>query len=289
LCILGEKYKLWTWSLGTAWQTVCEATVSSCLVAVIVVSLNKIEGERVELLRRKEKLAAQRDNFMSVLTQDLKDPLIGADQVLAALISGQAGELGAEPSHVLELVQRSNHELLIMVQNLLSLFQYDRDVSVFELHQINMEAPVRQALAGLKQLAALRKIELVLNTRPDLPPVRGDANALSHVVSNLVQNAIKFSPESGGEVTIDLLQIGDCVLVVVQDQGAGMTEDERNKLFRTFAHGQTSPHTSGTGLGLYLCYQIVKAHNGDLSCRSTLGCGSTFTLSLPLFRDSSHV
>ncbi|NJL71434.1 MAG: hypothetical protein HC888_07360 [Candidatus Competibacteraceae bacterium] len=82
LCILGEKYKLWTWSLGTAWQTVFEATVSSCLVAVIVVSLNKIEGERVELLRRKEKLAAQRDNFMSVLTQDLKDPLIGADQVL---------------------------------------------------------------------------------------------------------------------------------------------------------------------------------------------------------------
>ncbi|NJL71433.1 MAG: hypothetical protein HC888_07355 [Candidatus Competibacteraceae bacterium] len=129
-----------------------------------------------------------------------------------------------------------------MVQNLLSLFHYDRDVSVFELHQINMEAPVRQALAGLKQLAALRKIELVLNTRPDLPPVRGDANALSHVVSNLVQNAIKFSPESGGEVTIDLLQKGDCVLVVVQDQGAGMTKTSGTNSFGLLLMANQPPY-----------------------------------------------
>ncbi|MDX1990247.1 MAG: HAMP domain-containing sensor histidine kinase [Candidatus Obscuribacter sp.] len=288
LCILGQKYSLWSWSLGTAWQVVFEATCSSCLVALVVVSLNKIESGRAEMLRRKEKLAAQRNNFISVLTQDLKNPLIGAEQVLAALISGQAGELAAEQRQVLELVQRSNHELLVMVQNLLSLFQYDRDVSVFEFHQINLEAPVREALSGLQQLSALRKVELVLNSRPDLPPVRGDAVALSHVVSNLVQNAIKFSPEAGAKVTIDLLLRDNRVLVRVNDQGPGLTEDERDKLFRTFAHGQVSPYSSGTGLGLYLCYQIVQSHGGELSCESKLGRGSTFIIALPPVSSSGH-
>ncbi len=287
-CVLGEKYKLWSWSLGSAAQAVFEAAFSGCLVAAIAISLNKIEREREDLLRRKEKLAAQRDNFMSVLTHDLKNPLLGSEQVLTALVNGQAGTLNEEQNQVLELVKRSNHELIVMVQNLLSLYRYDRDVSVFEFNDIDLERPVYEAVAGLKQLAALRKVELVVNARPDLPKVRADIAALSHVVANLLQNAIKFSPEGRALVSIDLLLRDNRVLVQVHDQGPGLAEDERSKLFKNFAHGQTSPYSSGTGLGLYLCYQIVQAHHGEISCESSLGQGSTFTIALPPASSFGH-
>lgn len=288
LCLFGEQYKLWSWSLGSAAQAVFEATFSSCLVAAIAVSLNKIECEREDFLRRKEKLAAQRDNFMAVLTHDLKNPLIGSEQVLTALITGQTGHLNAEQTHVLELVKRSNHELILMVQNLLALYQYDRDASVFEFAEMELEVPVYEAVAGLKQLASLRNIEIEVNVHQHLPKVRGDAAALCHVVANLLQNAIKFSPEVGAKIVIELLPKDERVLVRVQDQGPGMADEAREKLFTNFRQGQSGPFGSGTGLGLYLCYQIVQAHGGELSCESKLGYGSTFTLDLPSVSSAGH-
>jgi signal transduction histidine kinase len=115
----------------------------------------------------------------------------------------------------------------------------------------------------------------------NLPAVWADQLAIYHMVANLLENAIKFSP-SEGVVRISTEAKDARVFLHVQDSGPGMSEEEQKKLFKSSWQGElgkTAP--SGTGLGLYLCQQIVKAHRGEITCRSVLGQGTTFTVELP--------
>ncbi|HMX46667.1 MAG TPA: HAMP domain-containing sensor histidine kinase, partial [Candidatus Obscuribacter sp.] len=256
----------------------------------IALSINKIERDREQAIKHKEKLLGQRDNFMAVLTHDLKNPLIGNEQVLSALMRGQLGQLTEGQSQLIGVVKQANHELLTMIKNLLALYRYDRDNPSFDLSEIDVAQVLQEAIANVQELASLYKAEISTNLSAELPLVTADFTALAQVLTNLLQNAIKSGSAEGSRISLEA-KVESAheqaehrhVVVLLKDQGLGLTERELELLF--YGYRQTAggvEQSSGTALGLYLSYQIVRAMGGNLSCESKLGAGSTFRIELPL-------
>ncbi len=290
VCVMGERSGLWSKTLGISLQAVIEAAISGSLVAAIALSINKIERDREQAIKHKEKLLGQRDNFMAVLTHDLKNPLIGNEQVLSALMRGQLGQLTEGQSQLIGVVKQANHELLTMIKNLLALYRYDRDNPSFDLSEIDVAQVLQEAIANVQELASLYKAEISTNLSAELPLVTADFTALAQVLTNLLQNAIKSGSAEGSRISLEA-KVESAheqaehrhVVVLLKDQGLGLTERELELLF--YGYRQTAggvEQSSGTALGLYLSYQIVRAMGGNLSCESKLGAGSTFRIELPL-------
>jgi signal transduction histidine kinase len=136
------------------------------------------------------------------------------------------------------------------------------------------------ASAVTPTLGSTHRLELELPADPIVADA--DAERLATIVGNLVDNAIKYSPE-GGQVTVALTRSGGNAQIQVRDQGIGIAPDDQARLFSRFGRVVTAQnqHISGTGLGLYLSRQLARMHGGDIKVDSEPGKGSTFTLELP--------
>ncbi|MDX1990248.1 MAG: HAMP domain-containing sensor histidine kinase [Candidatus Obscuribacter sp.] len=290
ICVLGVRCGLWNWKLGTAFQAVFEASIFALLVFAIALSINKNERNRELSIAQHEKLAGQRDNFMAVLTHDLKNPLIGSDHVLSALLMGQLGPLTDGQKQLIWFLKQGNHELLIKVKNLLALYKYDRENPAFDLCRTDVANLVREAVDGVKEQASLRKVELVPELGSDLPQVSVDITAMVQVLTHLLRNAVRLSGP-GQKVTIEacleppLNVAGSClVAIVVRDQGPGLTEPDWERFCESSSRTSLpcdGQEPSDSGLGTYLSHRIVQAMGGKLSCESKPGAGCAFKIELP--------
>jgi signal transduction histidine kinase len=126
-------------------------------------------------------------------------------------------------------------------------------------------------------------IDLIVDLQAPIPPIQGDADRLEQVITNLLDNAIKYSPE-GGAVSVELGRIGGEIRVAVRDQGIGLPPDASETIFKPFgrAPNASSRNLPGMGLGLYICRNIVERHGGRVTASSPgEGLGTTFELVLP--------
>jgi signal transduction histidine kinase len=151
-----------------------------------------------------------------------------------------------------------------------------------DLQRLDLRRPVAQAYEEARLLAPAT-LDVQLDEPGDPVPVHGDELRLLAVVQNLLDNAIKYSPD-GGTVRCRVEQREGAALVEVTDQGVGIAADDMPTLFTRFGRVVTSEnsHIPGAGLGLYLCRELAQMHGGELSASSEEGRGSTFRLSLPL-------
>ena len=154
-----------------------------------------------------------------------------------------------------------------------------------QLRAASLEGPVRLALQSLESLLAARGITPVLEVAPITPPVPHDTDQIQQVLINLIKNAAEAS-SAGGTVTVSLApgsvrgrrSGGPTVVARVRDHGAGIEPEHLKTIFEPFF--TTKP--GGTGLGLYICHDIVKRHGGALTVQSTPGRGTTFSVELPV-------
>lgn len=289
LCVLGVRSGLWSWRLGTAIQAVFEAAIFAFLVATIALSVNKTERNRELTIEQHDKLAGQRDNFMAVLTHDLKSPSIGSDHVLTALLMEQLGPLTDGQKQLITFVKQGNHELLIKVKNLLALYKYDRESPAFERCRVHVADLVGEALENVKEAASLRKVELVAELSGGLPPVNVDIAAMVQVLTHLLRNAVRLSGP-GQKVTVEAFLEPSSngagsgrVAIIVRDTGPGLTQPDLERLCQGTCPASSSgegPEPSATGLGSYLSHRIVQAMGGKLSCESKPGAGCAFKVEL---------
>jgi signal transduction histidine kinase len=128
-------------------------------------------------------------------------------------------------------------------------------------------------------------VRIEIHLPSDLPPVHADGRKITWVISQLVDNGIKFTP-SGGKVTLRAGGVSDRVWVTVEDTGVGIPASRMNELFEPFHQldGSITRRQGGTGMGLYLCKQIVEAHGSKITLQSKEGSGSTFLFDLPIAR-----
>ncbi len=231
---------------------------------------------------RRMLLINQRDDFMAMLANDLKNPIVGSNRILALLTEGKLGRLTAEHEEILSKVMDGNKELLQMIQHIISVYKYDRDEEQQSFERASVSSLIKDCLTNIQAKAEKKhvKIELDLSESNDVDIV-GNRDSIRLVIDNLLDNALKFMPESG-TIILKTFRQGDRVILKVNNSGSFIKLDRKDQLFERPMTGENgdSGYLPKVGLGLYMCRQIVDAHKGNISCESDRD-GTTFTVSLP--------
>ncbi len=224
-----------------------------------------------------------KDEFVATVSHELRTPLTSMMGFLEMLREGEAGELLPEQERFLAIVHRSSERLQRLVGDLL--FVARLDAGGLQLHlqdAVPLEEVVAEAVEAATADARSHEVRLQLE-RNGTVAVRGDRERLGQLVSNLISNAVKFTP-AGGSVTARVFAENGHGVVEVEDTGIGIPEAEQERLFQRFFRASTATDQAipGTGLGLAITKAIAEAHDGQITYTSTEGEGTTFRLELPL-------
>jgi two-component system, sensor histidine kinase and response regulator len=229
-------------------------------------------------IEERDNIARQRQDFVSRLTHDLRTPLVAADRMMGLLRDGALGDISPQVREALEIMSRSNLNLLEMVNKLLDVYRYEAGSKTLEMRPIDIAELVRQVVQELGAIAQTKNLDLITNIPSGLPPVKGDRLELLRVFNNLIGNALKFTDE--GQVEVSVEQKHAEIVILISDTGPGVSEAERPFLFQRFQQG--AHHKQGSGLGLYLSNYIVMAHGGKISLQCGKDQGSCFSVHLPI-------
>jgi signal transduction histidine kinase len=226
-----------------------------------------------------------KDRFLASMSHELRTPLNAILGFTGTLLMELAGPLNGEQTKQLRTVQTSSRHLLSLINDLLDLARIESGKMELRIETIDCAALLEEVAVGLRPLADGKRIELeVVTPRPGLT-VRNDRRALSQILINLVNNAIKFTDR--GRVRVGLSREnsnGNLVArFTVVDTGRGIAEENQQTLFAAFEQvGAPGAHPyEGTGLGLYICRTLATLLGVTISFESTLGEGSAFTLDVP--------
>ena len=247
------------------------------LVATGVQNIRAYEAERstVEELRR---LSALRADFVSLVSHELRSPMasvIGS----ARTLQERWRELSPEQREsFLALIADETTRLASLIGDVLDTSRIEAGTFSYSFRPVAVGELVRETVAAAQ--VGQDEVRIVATVRDPIPPVRADAERLRQVLTNLVDNAVKYSP-AGGEVRVSAYTRDRRVVVDVTDAGPGIAREHRKLIFEKFGRAKTDGGKPGTGLGLFIARSIVEAHGGTLDVRSTTGRGATFTVELP--------
>ena len=196
---------------------------------------------------------------------------------------GRVGEVNSQQQEFIQRIRESVANITGLIDDLLELSRIEAD---FDQHKewLPLSVILQYAIDSFQDRMEEKNQRLEVEIRPDLPEVFGSPIRMRQMVSNLLENAHKYTPE-GGTIGLDLRAENDQVVLEVRDTGIGIPEDELPLIYdRLFRASNVSMHTPGTGLGLAIVRSIVDNHEGRLWCESRPGEGSTFTIGLPAAR-----
>ncbi|MGK7397710.1 MAG: sensor histidine kinase [Candidatus Cyclobacteriaceae bacterium M3_2C_046] len=249
-------------------------------------SNNELDNLSRELYRKNaewQKLNEMKDQFISIAAHDLRNPLGNILRLSEFLVAELGTQLTEAQKKFLELIQSLSSFGLRLLNDLLDLAKLDSGKLNLKLEQVDITKIISTCIEFNHYQAQLKNIELLSEIHQDFDLMEVDRTAIQQVLDNLVNNAIKFSPD-GSQVRIGIMQTGDIYTLFVKDQGPGIPENELEKLFFPFSRTSVRP-TSGeksTGLGLSIVKKIVSSHGGKIWVESKLNLGSTFYFSLPV-------
>ena len=246
------------------------------------VKVDELQARVRSLLRLKHSID-QRENFVSCLTHDLRTPLVAADRMLVLLKQGVFGEVSESMQNAISTMISSNQNLLQMLNTLLDVYCYDVGQKLLSFIAFNLQELVEEVVQELTPLAREKELDLRVKAQQDVQ-VKGDRLELRRVLTNIIGNALKFTDAGFVEVRISSQANAEnnaefLVTVEIEDTGTGISLEDQQTIFEQFRQG--THKRSGSGLGLYLCRQIIQAHRGTIQVDSEVGKGTVFTICLP--------
>lgn len=236
---------------------------------------------RIAVGKRLVEMHILKNKFLGIAAHDLRNPII-AIRGFASLMLDGVDPLSADQREFLEIIVSAGNDMLGLINDLLDVSAIETGRLELSYSDDRMQAVIEKCLRLTKVIAAKKNITIITNIE-DVPSIRFDKARMGQVLDNLLSNAIKFSPE-GSAINVGLHKKETGIIVSVKDEGPGISEEDKQKLFGEFQRLSATP-TGGeksTGLGLAITRKIVEAHGGKINVESTLGQGSVFSFILPL-------
>ncbi len=231
---------------------------------------------------RAERRASQmKSDFIANVSHELKTPLSLIRMFGELLMTGKhKGE--AMTREYGGIITRESERLAHLIDNVLDFARLERGKASYSFAEGRLEEVVERALDVFRHRIEKEKLRLTTEIEPGLPPVRMDEDAMTLVLLNLVDNAVKYAGD-GGEVTVRLRRAPGAVALSVVDHGAGISPEEQRRIFDRFyrARSARARNVRGSGIGLSLVKYIAEAHGGRVEVESAVGRGSTFTVTVP--------
>jgi two-component system, OmpR family, phosphate regulon sensor histidine kinase PhoR len=275
--VLFSEAKMW---LGVANPLFC---IFGTHVLILGYTLRRQEEQQWHLRQQTQYLQEVdqfKNNFLSLFSHDLKTPIAKIRAIIHRLLAEQP-QLPPVVQEDLKSVDRTNDELARLISDILKVtkmesMHLDPDKEVLDLNRL-----VEKAVQSLRFFADEQRVKLVMDLEP-LFSIEGDPQLIQEVITNLVENAIKYAPPET-EIIIRTLEENERVWVHVKDSGPGIPEDELPRVTGKFYRGKAATaKTKGTGLGLYLSKYFVELHGGQMQIKSTVGHGTEVSFWLPI-------
>lgn len=262
-------------------------------------TLYEIKEQTNKKLERLERLKSE---FISIVSHELRTPLTAIKNSLDIILSGKAGDLTDNMNKFLNMAKRNSARLSGIINDLLDLSKIEAGKMDFKFEIMKIEPVIEFVKTSLEEMAKEKNLVFKTRIEDNLADIYADSRRLEQVLTNLVSNAIKFTPE-GGQVEIrtevadakdinfvemfgnELKQLhGKYLLVCVKDNGIGISEENLVKVFDKFAQIESSlsRKVGGSGLGLPIARQLLDAHNGTIWCNAKPDKGSSFYFVLPV-------
>jgi len=246
--------------------------------------IKKATAKLRQAYEKLKELDKMKDDFVSITSHELRTPMT-AIQGYLWMLENKGGPLNEKQSRYLVRAQRGATRMLSLVNDMLDVSRIEQERLELNIREIDLVPIINDVVEELQVRAEKKKLKLVsLVGEAKLPRVKADAEKVHRVLTNLLDNAVKFTER--GSVTVDAYQKGKFVQVSVTDTGRGISKGDMPRLFKKFGRLEsdfvTAAEAGGTGLGLYISRALVERMRGKMSVQSEVGRGSTFSFTLPV-------
>ena len=241
-------------------------------------------GEEEVLLEKERALGRLKDEFVYIISQKLKQPAAAIKSVVETILTKYSDSLNPETKEILDLTNVNSDRLEKLLDDLLDISQIQKGSMRIHLADVSLKPVVSEVLSTLFLDAKNKRISLLQKTNEEVA-AKGDFDRIKEVLTNLVGNAIKYTPE-GGKVTVELTKEGEFAKILVSDNGIGISDQDQKHLFEKFyrIEREETKSVKGSGLGLFITKQLVEKMGGKIGFTSSLGEGTTFYFTMPRYR-----
>ncbi|MFA4956837.1 MAG: HAMP domain-containing sensor histidine kinase [Candidatus Methanoperedens sp.] len=243
----------------------------------------KLQEVHLENLRL-EAADKAKSEFIANMSHELRTPLNSSIGFSELLKQGMAGELNEKQKHYVDNILTSNQFLLTLINDILDISKIEAGKIELVIDKMSVPETIQETLSLIKEKAMKHNVLLKTEFDPELEFIEADKQRVKQILFNLINNAVKFSKEEGGTVTITAKKEGAMAQISVSDTGIGIKEENVCKLFHKFEQLESgiSQKYGGTGLGLAITKQLVEQHGGTITAQSKYRAESTFTFTLPI-------
>ncbi|MBI3291270.1 MAG: HAMP domain-containing histidine kinase [Elusimicrobia bacterium] len=247
--------------------------------------LAQLSQEFNRMATQLKQLDAMKEDFISSVSHELRSPLAAIKGYVDLLLKGKAGPISPTQQEYLTIARESSERLARFINNILDLAKLEAGRMEFAKEPVAVAVLANDIARLFKPSADENQLTIQLDLPNPALEIQADPDRIRQVLTNLIANAIKFTPD-GGTITVWARENGTEVKIGVKDTGVGIPQDSLHKVFNKFEQVQETKHrvrkTTGTGLGLSIAKQIVEAHGGRIWVESQLNQGTNFIFTFPL-------
>jgi signal transduction histidine kinase len=240
----------------------------------------QVEEKTAELFKSRE-INQLKSEFVSILSHDIRNPLNTILLAAGLLQRHNQGQKNDEEINHLQLIRSAIKNVSNLLDEASLIGKSDSGKLFYKPHILDLEKLCYELVQQSQLFAQEKQLNLIFTSSQNCFEFLGDETLLKHIVSNLLNNAIKYSPPDS-TVLFELIKQEKTIILRFQDQGIGMTETDQKQLFQPFHRGENVGIIPGSGLGLTIVKQCIIAHRGEITVNSQVGVGSTFTVTLPI-------
>ena len=230
-----------------------------------------------------QELDQLKSSFVSTVSHELRTPMTSIKGYVENMLEGLAGHVTEKQATYLARIKYNTERLTRMINDLLDLSRIEAKRVELQMSSVSLPELISDVAESLQNMAQDKSVSLRVHRTHSLPTVQGDKDKLHQVLTNLIHNAIKFTP-AGGRVEISTrLSEGSVVEISVADTGCGIPPQQMTEVFEKFHHSDSAPvEARGAGLGLAIVKSLLELHRGKIWVNSTLGAGTQFVFTLPI-------